>query len=54
MTAEKRTGRKYTEDFKRVAVALVIEQGYKISEAAWSLGIGGDRIKDLNKVSGIN
>jgi transposase len=39
MTTEKRTRRKYTEDFKRDAVALVTEQGYKISEAARSLDI---------------
>ncbi|MDP6734034.1 MAG: transposase, partial [Gammaproteobacteria bacterium] len=45
MTTEKRTRRKYTEDFKRDAVALVIEQGYKITEAARSLGIGGDLIR---------
>ena len=30
--------RNYTEDFKRDAVALVIEQGYKPSEEARSLG----------------
>jgi len=34
MTTETRTRRNYTEDFKREAVALVTEQGYKISEAA--------------------
>jgi len=45
MTAEKRTRRKYTEDFKRDAVALITEQGYKIAEAARSLGIGGDLIR---------
>lgn len=31
MTTEKRTGRKYTEEFKRDAVALVTEQSYKKS-----------------------
>jgi len=45
MTTEKRTRRKYTEDFKRDAVTLVTEQGYKVSEAARSLGIGGDLIR---------
>ena len=40
MTTEKRKRRDYTEDFKREAVALVTEQGYKISEAARSLDIG--------------
>ena len=40
MTTETRTRRDYTEDFKRDAVSLVTEQGYKISEAARSLDIG--------------
>ena len=40
MTTETRKRRNYTEDFKRDAVALVTEQGYKSSEAARSLGIG--------------
>lgn len=39
MPTEKKTRRKYTEDFKRDAVALVTEQGYKVSEAARSLGV---------------
>ncbi len=42
MTTETRKRRNYTEDFKREAVALVTEQGYKISEAARSLGIGAN------------
>jgi len=45
MTTEKRTRREYTEDFKRDAVALVTEQGYKTSEAARSLGIGDNLIR---------
>ena len=40
MTTETRLRRNYTEDFKRDAVSLVTEQGYKISEAARSLDIG--------------
>ncbi len=40
MTTETRKRRNYTEDFKRDAVSLVNEQGYKISEAARSLDIG--------------
>jgi len=40
MTTETRKRRDYTEDFKRDAVSLVTEQGYKISEAARSLDIG--------------
>ena len=42
MTTEPRKRRNYTEDFKREAVALVTEQGYKISEAARSLDIGAN------------
>ena len=45
MKAEKRTRRKYTEDFKRDAVTLVTEQGYKVSEAARSLGIGDNLLR---------
>ena len=33
MTTEKRSRRKYSEEFKREAVALVTEQGYKLAEA---------------------
>ena len=39
MTAEKRQRRSFPEDFKREAVALVTEQGYKVAEAARSLDI---------------
>lgn len=35
----KRKRRKYIKEFKEEAVKLVTEQGYKISEAARSLGI---------------
>jgi transposase-like protein len=45
MTTETRKRRNYTEDFKRDAVALVTEQGYKTSM---------NYEKDLNKVSGIS
>ncbi len=45
MTTVNRTRRKYTEEFKRDAVALVTEQGYKISEAARSLEIGGNLVR---------
>ena len=45
MTTEKRTRRKYTEDFKRDAVALVTEQGYKVAEAARSLGINDNQLR---------
>ena len=36
MTTETRKRRNYTEDFKRDVVVLVIEQDYKVSEAARS------------------
>jgi len=45
MTTETRKRRGYTEDFKRDAVALVTEQGYKPSEVARSLGIGDNLIR---------
>ena len=45
MPIEKKTRRKYTEDFKRDAVALVAEQGYKVSEAARSLGINDNLLR---------
>jgi len=40
LITEKRTRKQYIEDFKRDAVALVTEQGCKVSKAAHSLGIG--------------
>jgi transposase len=45
MTTETRKRRNYTEDFKRDAVALVTEQGYKTSEAARSMDIGDNLIR---------
>jgi transposase len=45
VTTETRKRRNYTEDFKRDAVGLVTEQGYKPSEAARSLGIGDNLIR---------
>ena len=45
MTAETRTRRKFTEDFKRDAVAQVTEQGYKVSEAARSLDINDNQLR---------
>ena len=45
MTTATRKRQNYTEDFKRDAVALVAEQGYKPSEAARSLGIGDNLIR---------
>ena len=45
MTTETRKRRSYTVDFKRDAVTLVTEQGYKPSEAARSLGVGDNLIR---------
>jgi transposase len=45
MTTDKRTRRKYSEDFKRDAVALVVDQGYKIAEASRSLDIGDNLLR---------
>jgi transposase len=45
MTTETRKRRSYTEDFKRDAVALVTEQGYKVSEAARSLDINDNQLR---------
>ena len=36
---EKRTNRKYSDEFKEEVVALVTEQGYSVAQAAESLGI---------------
>jgi len=36
---QKRTIRRYTDDFREEAVALVTQQGYSVTEAAKSLGI---------------
>lgn len=43
MSVQKR--RKYTEEFKQNAVNLVLEQGYKISEAARNLGINDGMLR---------
>ena len=39
MKAEKQTRKQYDEAFKRDAVALVAEQGHKVTDAARRLGI---------------
>ncbi len=38
--SEKRTNKPYPAEFKEEAVALILDQGYSVSEAAKSLGIG--------------
>jgi len=44
MTTQSGKRRSYTEDFKRDAVALVTEQGYKVTEAARSLDINSNQL----------
>ena len=44
MTIEKRKRSNYTEDFKREAVALVTDQGYKVAEAARNLDVNANLI----------
>ena len=44
MKAEKRRRKQYDDVFKRDAVALVTEQGYKLSEAGRRLGINPNLI----------
>ena len=41
---KKRTREKFTKEFKADAVNLVIEQGYKCSEAGRRLGVGSSNI----------
>jgi len=42
MTTETQARRKHSEGFKREAVALVTEQGYKLAEAARSVGVNAN------------
>ena len=44
MTTETKPRKQYTEDFKRDAVALVTEQGYKAAQAARSLGLNANML----------
>ena len=45
MTTNSKKRSSYTDEFKKDAVALVTEQGYKISEAARSLDIGANLLR---------
>jgi len=40
--SQKRTHKQYPKEFKEEAVALVLEQGYSVPEAAKSLGIASN------------
>ena len=42
MTTKNRSRRKHSEEFKREAVALVTEQGYKLAEAARSVNVNAN------------
>lgn len=42
--SEKRTYKSYPKEFKEEAVALVLEQGYSVPEAAKSLGIAANML----------
>ncbi len=46
---DKKVKRKYTEEFRKEAVALVTEKGYRVTEAARSLGIGESLIHKWKK-----
>ena len=41
---QKRTYKQYSREYKEEAVALVREQGYSVSQAAKSLGIGSNML----------
>ena len=45
MKAENEKRRQYDEGYKRDAVALVTEQGYKVSEVARRLGINANMLR---------
>ena len=45
MTNSTKKRSNYTDEFKKDAVALVTEQGYKISQAARSLDVGEGLIR---------
>lgn len=49
MKENKSKRRTYTLEFKKSAVALITEQGYKPAEAARSLGIGNNMIHKWRK-----
>jgi len=49
MSIEKRQKRTFTEEFKRDAVALVVDQGYSDAQASRSLGINDNLIYKWRK-----
>ena len=42
---KKQKNKSYTKEFKKEAVNLVVEQGYRISEAAKSLGVSDSALR---------
>lgn len=46
----KRVNRTYSQEFKQEAVALVVEQGYSVAEAARSLGVNANLIYKWREV----
>lgn len=42
--SQKRSYKQYSKEFKDEAVALVLEQGYSVPDAAKSLGIGANML----------
>ena len=46
MRKQKRKHRSYTEDFKREAVRLVVDEGYSVAEAAKNLGIHDNLLRN--------
>ena len=46
MRKQKRKRRSYTEDFKREAVRLVVDEGYSVAEAAKNLGIHDNLLRN--------
>ena len=49
MSIEKRQKKTFTEEFKRDAVALVVNQGYSVSQASRGLGINDNLIYKWRK-----
>ncbi len=45
---QKRTYKQYSKEYKEEAVALVLEQGYSVPEAAKSLGIASNILYPLS------
>jgi transposase len=51
--SQKRSYKQYTKEFENEAVALVLEQGYSVPDAAKSLGIVPSMLYKLKESHGI-